>query len=59
MPPFFRRHDNPTLRYVTEYDDVFNVTSEMVVPAVEAEGLPEDSQLGSGIVESKLARLLS
>ncbi|HEU5297545.1 MAG TPA: Imm26 family immunity protein [Burkholderiaceae bacterium] len=55
---FSRRHDNPDLCYVTEYDDSLNAISERVLPAAEGKKLPDDAQYGSGVVETKLAKLL-
>lgn len=55
---FVRGHDDPKLCYVTEYDESLNVVSESVLPAAAGEGLPEDAQYGSGVVEAKLAKLL-
>lgn len=55
---FARLHDNPELKYVTEYDESLNVLSEQLVPAVEAKGLPQDAQFGSGVVEAKLSKLI-
>ena len=55
---FSRRHDNPELRFVSEYDDKLNLLSEQVAPATEVAGLPEDAQFGSGVVEAKLDKLL-
>lgn len=55
---FARRHDNPDLCYVTEYDDSLNVISERVLPAAEGSMLPVDAQYGSGVVEAKLAKLV-
>ena len=45
--------------YVTEYDDNLDVISEVVLPADEAKDMPEDIQLGSSVVEVKLAKLLA
>jgi len=47
--------------YVTEYDDSLNVLSEQFIPKEQALACTslEDSQLGSGIVESKLSQLLA
>lgn len=58
LPKFARRHDNPQLRYVTEYDDSLALRAEEILPAAETTYLPEDSQFGSGVVEVKLAKLL-
>jgi Immunity protein 26 len=58
LPPFARRHDNPALRYVSEYDDELNLRSERIVVADEAVGMPEDAQFGSAVVEAKLDALL-
>ncbi|MEW9898391.1 Imm26 family immunity protein [Chitinivorax sp. PXF-14] len=55
---FSRRHDNPDLCYVTEYDESLNVISEVVLPAAEGKALPDEAQYGSGVVEAKLAKLL-
>ena len=55
---FVRRHDNPDLCYITEYDEALDVISEDVVSAFYGNGLPEDAQYGSGVVEAKLAKLL-
>jgi len=61
IPKFVRDHDDPKLRYVTEYGDRLEFVSEREVVATRAEleGLPEDAQLGSGIVERTLSDLLS
>jgi hypothetical protein len=58
LPRFCRRHDNPELRYVTEYDDSLNVLNEVVLPSADTKNLPEDAQFGPGVVEVKLAKLL-
>ncbi len=58
IPKFARRHDNPAMRYVTEYDDELNFLSESLVQASEAQDFPEDAQLGSGLVEIRLDKLL-
>ena len=55
---FARRHDNPDLCYVTEYDASLNALSERVLPAEEGQALPDDAQYGSGIVEAKLANIM-
>lgn len=55
---FSRRHDNPDLCYVTEYDESLDAISERVLPAAEGKGLPEDAQYGSGVVEAKLAKIM-
>jgi hypothetical protein len=61
LPKLARKHDDPTLMYVTEYDDSLNVLSEQLIPKEQALACTslEDSQLGSGIVESKLSQLLA
>lgn len=60
LPKFSREHDRPELRYLVAYDDKLKFLSEDIVPSHsrELEGLPYDSQLGSGIVEVKLGRML-
>jgi hypothetical protein len=58
LPRFARHHDNPALRYVTAYDSGLNVIEESLQPVDETSNLPEDEQLGSGVVEGKLAKLL-
>lgn len=55
---FARRHDNPDLCYVTDYDASLNIISERVLPIAEGRKLPDDAQYGSGVVEAKLAKLL-
>ena len=55
---FARGHDDPTLCYITEYDNVLNVKSDRVAPASEGQALPKDSLCGSAIVEKLLAKLL-
>ncbi|MBK6323235.1 MAG: hypothetical protein IPF38_13960 [Burkholderiales bacterium] len=55
---FFRRHGNPELCFVSEYDEKLDLLSEQVLPAREVAGLPEDAQFGSGVVEAKLDKLL-
>lgn len=55
---FVRRHDNPALCYVTEYDESLNVLSERVLPAADGKALPDGAQYGSGVVEAKLAKLM-
>jgi hypothetical protein len=60
LPAFARKHDDPNLMYLTEYDDSLHVLSERLIfrdQALACTSL-EDSQLGSGIVESKLSQLL-
>lgn len=56
---FSRRHDNPDLCYVTEYDNALNAISERVLPVAEGKNLPDDAQYGSGVVEAKLTKSLS
>lgn len=58
VPKFSRRHDNPELCYVTEYDDSLNAIAEHLVPAAEGRELPADAQYGSGVIEAKLAKLV-
>jgi hypothetical protein len=60
LPAAARAHDDPNLMYLTEYDDSLNVLSERLIPREQAVARTslEDSQLGSGIVESKLSQLL-
>lgn len=58
LPRFARRHDDPALRYVSEYDDALNLRSERILSAAEAADMPEDAQFGSAVVEAKLSRLL-
>lgn len=57
LPKFVRQHANPELCYVTTYDDNFLCISEQLQPVVEVPQLPHDSQLGSAVVEAKLAKL--
>lgn len=59
LPLFARRHDEPTLRYVSDYDDALDLRSEKVLPLSESEFLPEDAQFGSAVVEAKLKKLLA
>lgn len=58
LPHFARRHDDPVLRYVCEYDDALNLRSERIVAAAEAVDLPQDAQFGSAVVEEKLSKIL-
>lgn len=58
LPLFSRRHDNPEFCFVTTYDDQLNAIAERLQPVVETPDLPYDSQLGSGIVETRLGKLL-
>jgi hypothetical protein len=55
---FARGHDDPSLCYVTEYDNLLNVKSDRVAPASEGQVLPENTSYGSGNVERRLAKLL-
>ena len=57
MPKFARHHDNPAMRYVSEYDDNLGLLSEALVQAKEAQDFPEDAQLGSGVAEKTLDKL--
>lgn len=59
LPKFFRRHDNAGMRYVTEYDDDLNLLSETIAPVAATVDMPEDAQFGSGVVETKLGKLLA
>ena len=59
LPRFARRHDDPALRYVSEYDDALNVRSETIISAAEAADMPADAQFGSAVVEAKLSKLLN
>jgi hypothetical protein len=59
LPRFSRPHESAGMRYVIQYDDNLNVISEVIAPATEVLGLPEDAQFGSGVVEVKLDRLLT
>ena len=58
IPNFARRHDNPRMRYVTEYDDNLDLLSEAIVQVAATQDLPEDTQFGSGVVEIRLDKLL-
>jgi hypothetical protein len=58
LPPFARRHDDPSLRYVSEYDDALNLRLERILSAKDAADLPDDAQFGSAVVEAKLSRAL-
>lgn len=59
VPKFSRRHDCLKKCYITEYDDDLNVISEAVASVSEGRDFPEDAQLGSGVVESKLDKILN
>ena len=61
MPLFSRDHDDPDKIYLTEYTDDLSVIVERLLTRDEAlahSSLPEE-QLGSGIVEVRLSRLLN
>jgi len=60
LPRFTREHDHADKSYLVEYDDCLNAISERIVPRDSdcLKGLPYDSQLGSGIVEARLSKLL-
>jgi|MudIll2142460700_1097286.scaffolds.fasta_scaffold390567_1 hypothetical protein len=58
LPLFSRGHDDPSLRFVSEYNDALQLRSEKILQAADAQNLPEDAQFGSGVVETKLSRLL-
>lgn len=55
---FARRHHNPDLCYVTDYDDSLKAISERIALSSEGEKIPQDTQYGSGVVEAKLSKLL-
>ncbi|MFN9357663.1 MAG: Imm26 family immunity protein [Phycisphaerae bacterium] len=57
-PKFWRRHNDPRLCYVSQYDWELKLIAEAVRPMVDAASLPEDVQLGSGVVEAKLSSLV-
>jgi hypothetical protein len=58
LPRFKRGHDDPSLRYVTTYDDSLRAIAETLQPVNEAAALPDDGQFGSGLVEAKLSKIL-
>lgn len=57
MPRFWRKHDNATKIYITEYDDSLHVVAENIVSrtAIDMLSLVPDEQLGSAIVEARLS----
>lgn len=60
LPLFTRSHDRSDSCYLVEYSDSLDVVSERVVlrGSPEAQGLPYDSQIGSGNVALNLSKLL-
>jgi hypothetical protein len=55
---FSRRHDDPGLCHITEYDNLLNLLRERIAPASEGRALPQDTSYGSGIVEARLSKML-
>ena len=61
LPRFYRIIDSESMGYVSEYSDTLKFIGEkkVNVESIKKLNLPKDSQLGSGVVEARLSKLLN